>query len=145
MVLIHELFHDGVDIGVFLLFGRGSDSESTQRFAEHNMSRAEEHHWYDNPVPWSKEQLRHHERHHGVGLVQRSDIVYGGVPTRRQLEAMPANPRGTDVPLFWIRELAKARDMLDEATRRPDGSEHLIALIDSASDIEESAIKAFAS
>jgi len=70
-------------------------------------------------------------------------VVDGGIPTRRQIEAMLANPGGTDVPLYWVRELAKARDMLDEARRRPDGSERLIALIDSASDIEEDAIKAF--
>jgi hypothetical protein len=47
------------------------------------------------------------------------------------------------VPLEWIRELFKARDMLDETEQLPDGSERLIALADSAYDIEELAIEAF--
>jgi hypothetical protein len=83
------------------------------------------------------------ERIRPVYIVQRSDIADGGAPTRERLDAMLAAPRKTDVPLYWIRELFKARDMLDETEQLPDGSERLIALADSAYDIEELAIEAF--
>jgi hypothetical protein len=93
------------------------------------VSRADEHHWYDG--------------HHGFGLMQRSDITDGGIPPRAYIDAMLARPSGTDVPLHWIRELSKARDMLDETEDLPDGSERLIALVDCAADIEDQATQAF--
>jgi hypothetical protein len=103
------------------------------------MSRADKHNWYGK----TKKKLEDYYRNYGFGLVQRSEIVDGGVPTRKQLDAMLAAPNKTDVPRYWIRELSKARDMLNETEQLPDGSEHLIALIDSAGDIEERAIQAF--
>jgi hypothetical protein len=107
------------------------------------MSRAEEHHWYGEIAPWTKEQLDDYHRHHGFRLMQRTDIIDDGVPPRAQIDAMLARPRGTDVPLYWIRELSKARDMLDETEELPDGSERLIALVDYAADIEDRAIQTF--
>jgi hypothetical protein len=83
------------------------------------------------------------EHHHGFGLMQRSNIVDGGIPPRAQIDEMLARPNGTDVPLHWLCELSKARDMLDEAEGLPDGSAGLIALVDSAADIEDQAVQAF--
>jgi hypothetical protein len=54
-----------------------------------------------------------------------------------------AAPGKTDVPRCWILELSKARNVLDKTEQLPDGSERLVALIDSASDIEDRAIKSF--
>jgi hypothetical protein len=107
------------------------------------MSRADEHHWYSEAVTWTEKQLENYDRHHGFGLMQQGDIVDGGVPPRAQIDAMLKYPRGTDVPLYWIRELSKARDMLDETDQLPDGSERLIPLADFAYDIEERAIQKF--
>jgi hypothetical protein len=109
------------------------------------MSRAEEHHWYGEIVPWTKEQLDDYHCHHGFRLMQRTDITDGGAPSRAQIDAMLARPKRTDVPLYWIRELSKACDMLDETEKLPDGSERLIALVDFAADIEDRAIQAFSS
>jgi hypothetical protein len=77
--------------------------------------------------------------------MQRADITDGGVPPRAQIDAMLARPKGTDVPIYWIRELSKARDMLDKTEELPDGSERVIALVDHAADIEDRAIQAFLS
>jgi hypothetical protein len=107
------------------------------------MSRAEEHHWYDDkPTAWPRKQLDDYLRDHGF-VVQRSDVVDGGIPTRRELDAMRAMPGKTDVPRRWIRELCKARDMLDEVEQLPDGSEPLNALVESAAHIEEEALERF--
>jgi hypothetical protein len=107
------------------------------------MSRSEEHGWYGKRVePWTEEQLADYYRLHGF-VVQRSDVVDGGIPTRGRLDAMRAVPGKTDVPWRWICELSKARDMLDEAEQLPDGSEPLIALMESAADIEEQAVRRF--
>jgi hypothetical protein len=108
------------------------------------VSRADEHHWYEVTL-WTKKQFEDYYRHHGFGLMQRSDIVDGGIPPRAQIDAMLAYPRGTDVPLHWIHELSKARDMLDETEELPDGSDRLIALVDCAADIEDRAIQDFLS
>ena len=110
------------------------------------MIRAEEHGRYGKDVkPWTEKELDDYYCGHGFGLMQRSDVIFGGVPRREQLQAMLANATGTDVPLHWLRELSKARDMLDEAEQLPHGSERLIELIDSAADIEDQAIKSFLS
>ena len=107
------------------------------------MSRAEEHGWYGSNVePWTENQRADYYRLHGF-VVQQSNVVAGGVPTRIQLNAMRAMPGNTDVPRQWIRKLSKARHMLDEAEQFPDGSEPLITLIDNATDIEEEAIRRF--
>jgi hypothetical protein len=107
------------------------------------MSRAEEHGWYGRSVePWTKDQLADYYRLHGF-VVQQSDVVDGGVPTRAQLNAMRAMPGKTDVPRPWVRELSKARDMLDEAEQLPDGSAPLITLMENAADIEEEAVRRF--
>jgi hypothetical protein len=76
-------------------------------------------------------------------LVQQNDIPPVGVPPRAELDAMLAAPGETDVPRYWVLELSKARDQFDEAEQLPDGSERLIELIDSASDIEEQAVREF--
>jgi hypothetical protein len=108
------------------------------------MSRADEHRWYGEEVdPWTEDQLEDFYRRHGFRLMQQTDISDGGVPPRAQIDAMLAHPRGTDVPLYWIRELSTARDMLDETEQLPDGSERLKASVDSAADIEDRALKAF--
>lgn len=107
------------------------------------MSRAEQHGWYRKPDPWTEDQMMDIHFRHGIGVIQRSQVVDGGIPTRGQLNVMLAPSSKTDVPRYWILELSKARDMLDEAEQLPDGSERLMALIDSASDTEERAIKSF--
>jgi hypothetical protein len=104
------------------------------------MSRAEENQWYGETVPWTEKQLEDYYRFHGFVLMQRMNIVRGGIPPREDINAMLAAPRKTDVPPYWICELSKARDQLDEAEQLPDGSEWLITLIDSALEIEERAI-----
>jgi hypothetical protein len=109
------------------------------------MSRADEHNWYGCTVPWTRKQLEDYYRFRGFGLMQRTDITQCGVPPRTEIDAMLANSSGTNVPLYWLHELSKARDMLDEAEQLPDGSERLIELIDSAADIEDQAIKSFLS
>jgi hypothetical protein len=129
----------------FLLIEMGSGYGDRGTIREPIMSRAEEHHWYGEIAPWTKEQLDDYHRHRGFGLMQRTDITDGGVPPRAQIDAMLARARDTDVPLHWIRELSKARDMLDETEELPDGSERLIALVDHAADIEDRAIQAFLS
>jgi hypothetical protein len=107
------------------------------------MSRAEKHGWYGSNVePWREDQMADYFSSHGF-VVQRSDVVDGGVPTRAQLSAMRAMPEKTDVPRRWVRNPSMARDMLDEAEQLPDGSAPLIALIDDAADIEEEAIRSF--
>lgn len=59
------------------------------------MSRAEEHGWYGRSVePWTKDQLADYYRLHDF-VVQQSDVVDGGVPTRSQLNAMSAMPGKT--------------------------------------------------
>jgi hypothetical protein len=78
-----------------------------------------------------------------MNLMQQIDVALGGIPPREELDAMLAAPRGTDVPLYWVRELSKARDQLDQAEQLPDGSVRRLMLIDSASDIEEQAIQGF--
>lgn len=98
------------------------------------MSRAEQHGWYRKPDPWTEDQMMDIHFRHGIGVIQRSQVVDGGIPTRGQLNVMLAPSSKTDVPRYWILELSKARDMLDE---------RLMALIDSASDTEERAIKSF--
>jgi hypothetical protein len=40
-------------------------------------------------------------------------------------------------PRRWVRELSRARDMLDEAEQLPDGSAPLIKLMENAAGIEE--------
>jgi hypothetical protein len=107
------------------------------------MSRAEKHGWYGRSVePWTENQLADYYRLHGF-VVQQSDVVAGGVPTRSQLNAMRAMPGKTDVPRHWVCELSKARDMLDEAEQLLDGSAPLIALMENAADIEEEAVRRF--
>ena len=75
------------------------------------------------------------------GLVQKIDVVRGGIPPRAAIDAMLAAPGRTNVPLHWIGELSRARDALDEAEQLPDGSERRLSLIDFASDIEERAVQ----
>ena len=55
---------------------------STQTIREPTMSRANEHHWYSEAVPWTEKQLENYYRNHGFGLMQQGDIVDGGVPPR---------------------------------------------------------------
>jgi hypothetical protein len=117
--------------------------ETTDSTEHQIVSRAEEHHWYGEIAPWTKEQLDDYYHRHGFRLIKRTDIVDGGVPPRAQIDALLAHPKRTDVPIYWIRELSKARDMLDETEELSDGSERLIALVDFAADIEENAIQAF--
>jgi hypothetical protein len=76
-------------------------------------------------------------------LMQKSDIPLVGVPPRAELDAMLAAPGETDVPRYWVLALSKARDQFDEAEQLPDGSERLMQLIDSASDIEDRALHEF--
>jgi hypothetical protein len=105
------------------------------------MNRAEEHGWYGRSVePWTEKQLADYYCLHGF-VVQQSDVVDGGVPTRSQLNAMRAMPGKTDVPRYWVGELSRARDMLDEAEQLPDGSAALIILMENAADIEEEAVR----
>jgi hypothetical protein len=59
------------------------------------MSRSEEHKWCERVEPWTEEQLADYYRLHGF-VVQRSDVVDGGIPTRGQLDAMRAMPGETD-------------------------------------------------
>jgi hypothetical protein len=90
----------------------------------------------------SRADTRHnYQRKHG--MVQQGDIIADGIPPRAYIDAMLMYPRGTDVPLHWIRELSKARDMLDDTEDLPAGSKRLGALVDSAADIEDRAILAF--
>jgi hypothetical protein len=74
-------------------------------------------------------------------LMQRADIAMCGVFPREEINAMLARPRATDIPPYWIRELSKARHLLDEAEQFPDGSVQLIALMDSASDIADNLLE----
>jgi hypothetical protein len=107
------------------------------------MSRAEDHEWYGRSVePWTENQLADYFRLHGF-VVQQSDVVDGGVPTRSQLNALHAMPGKTDVSRHWVCELSRARDMLDEAEQLPDGSAPLIILMENAADIEEEAVCSF--
>jgi hypothetical protein len=78
-----------------------------------------------------------------MDIVQKNDIVRGGIPTREQLDAMLAAPRETDVPRYWVLELSKACDQRNETEHLPDGSERLIELIDSSSDTKEHAVREF--
>jgi hypothetical protein len=73
--------------------------------------------------------------------MQRADISFCGILPREAIDAMLTTPNATDVPLYWVRELSKARDLLDEAEQLPDGSERLIALMDSAFAIEDKALQ----
>jgi hypothetical protein len=74
-------------------------------------------------------------------LMHRADIPICGIFPREEIDAMLATPRATDVPPYWVLELSKARDLLDEAEQLPDGSERLIALMDSAFAIEDKALQ----
>jgi hypothetical protein len=87
----------------FLLIEMRSGYGDRGTIREPIMSRAEEHHWYGEIAPWTKEQLDDYHRHHGFRLMQRTDITDGGVPPRAQIDAMLARPRDTDVSLYWIR------------------------------------------
>jgi hypothetical protein len=74
-------------------------------------------------------------------LMQRADVSFCGILPREEIDAMLAAPSATDVPLYLVRELSKARDLLDEAEQLADGSERLIALMDSAFAIEDKALQ----
>jgi hypothetical protein len=76
-------------------------------------------------------------------LMQQIDIALGGIPPRKDIDAMLAKPRGTDVPPYLVRELSRAREQLDEAEQLLDGFVRRVILIDSAADIEEQAIQEF--
>jgi hypothetical protein len=76
-------------------------------------------------------------------MMQRIDVVWCGIPSRGELDAMLAAPRLTNVPQHWVRALSKARDQLDQVEQLLDGSEELIALVDAADDTAERAVKAF--
>jgi hypothetical protein len=73
-------------------------------------------------------------------LMQRADISFCGILPREHIDEMLVRPSATDVPRYWLRELSRARDMLDEAEQLPDGSAPLIALMDSAFAIEDKAL-----
>jgi hypothetical protein len=74
--------------------------------------------------------------------MQKIDIVRSGIPPRDAIDAMLLTPTGTDVPIFWIDELSKARDAFDQADNLPDGSQQRSSLIDLGADIEERAVAA---
>jgi hypothetical protein len=60
-------------------------------------------------------------------VTQRADIRLHGIPSRAEINAMLLAPSATDVPLYWARQLSKARDMLEETERSPDRFAQLMA------------------
>ncbi len=70
-------------------------------------------------------------------VMQRADIPICDIFPREEIDAMLETPRATDVPRYWVLELSQARDLRDQAEQFPDGSERLIALMDSADAIHD--------